>query len=108
VLRELGMINVNFSCRGMDAGNRWIKHLSKRILKRVRPGDIIALHDTWPGDDARLARWLHEVDLILTGITEKGIAIVPLSQLIGRPVMIRQTERDAHDRVESDARDGYS
>lgn len=92
VLRELDMINVNFSCRGMDGGNRWIRHLSHRILRRVRADDIIALHDTFPGDDIRLAYWLHEVERMLTGIREKGLAVYPLSELMGRPVMVRRQQ----------------
>ncbi|MBP1738545.1 MAG: hypothetical protein H6Q48_838, partial [Deltaproteobacteria bacterium] len=32
--------------------------------------------------------WLNEIELILLGIEEKGLAVLPLSVLIGRPVMI--------------------
>jgi len=94
VLRELGMYNVNFSCRAIDAGNRWIKNLSTRILKRLRPDDIIALHDIGPRGDAAFSYWLNEIGLILSGIRERGFAIYPLSQLIGRPVML--TKKEGH------------
>jgi peptidoglycan/xylan/chitin deacetylase (PgdA/CDA1 family) len=92
VLRKSGMYNVNFSCRAIDAGNRWIKNLSKRILKRLRPDDIIALHDTVPADDALFPYWLNEIELILSGIRERGFTVYPLSQLIGRPVMLTRNE----------------
>ena len=92
VLQKSGMYNVNFSCRAVDGGNRRIKNLSKRILKRVRSDDIIALHDIRPKDDARFSYWLNEIALILSGIKEKGFAINPLSELIGRPVMLSRSE----------------
>ena len=87
VLQKLGMYNVNFTCRAMDGGNRWIKNLSKRILKRIRPNYIIALHDIKTGDDAGFSYWLNEIELVLSGIRERGLSIYPLAQLIGRPVM---------------------
>jgi len=94
VLRKLGMYNVSFSCRAMDAGNRWIQNLSKKILKRLRPDDIIALHDIWPGDETLFSYWLDEIELILSGVRERGFSVYPLSQLIGRPVMLTENEND--------------
>ena len=97
VLRKLGMYNVNFSCRAMDAGNRWIRNLSQRILKRVRPDDIIALHDIGPEDDAVFSYWLTEIERILSGVRERGFAVYPLSHLIGRPVMLTKKEEHTTD-----------
>ena len=88
VLDKSGMYNLNFSCRAVDGGNRWIKNLSEKILRRVHPDAIVALHDIKPRDDALFSYWLNEIDLIFSGIKEKGLAILPLSELIGRPVMI--------------------
>jgi len=87
VLRRLNLYTVNFSCRANDCGNRRIRDLSKKILKRVHPDDIILLHDTRPKNDLLLSCWLQEMDQILTGIEKKGIKVLPLSMLIGRPVM---------------------
>ena len=88
VLKELGMVTVNFSCRGMDAGNRRLSGLSKRVLKRLGNDHIIALHDVMPKKRVALALWLNEIDRILRGINERGMKILPLSELIERPVMI--------------------
>ncbi|MCF8145754.1 MAG: polysaccharide deacetylase family protein [Deltaproteobacteria bacterium] len=96
VLGKLEMYTVNFSCRAVDAGNRRIRNLSARILKRLRPDDIIALHDTMPPDDA-LSHWVNEIELILSGIRERGFTVYPLSQLIGRPVMVTETRDHAPD-----------
>jgi peptidoglycan-N-acetylglucosamine deacetylase len=87
------MYNVTFSCRAVDAGNRRIINLSQKILKRVRPDDIIALHDIGPEDDAVFSHWLTEIERILCGVRERGFAVYPLSQLIGRPVMVIKKER---------------
>lgn len=85
-LSSLQLTAVTFSCRAWDRGNRAITSLSKRILKRVRPGDIIMLHDSWPPKEADAARWLNEVLSILKGLEAKGLAVQPLAELIGRPV----------------------
>ncbi|HBF42789.1 MAG TPA: polysaccharide deacetylase family protein [Desulfobacteraceae bacterium] len=91
-LLKTGMYTVNFSCRGPDAGNRWIKGLSKKILRRIRPEDIIALHDVRPHNPLLFASWIDEIELILSGIKDKGIEVLPLGEIIGRPVM--KTEID--------------
>ncbi len=88
VLDKADMYNVNFNCRAIDGGNRWIRNLSERILRRVHPDAIVALHDVKPRDATLFPYWLNEVDLIFSGIREKGLAILPLSELIGRPVML--------------------
>lgn len=82
-----GMFVVNFSCRAWDGGNRRIRNLSRRILKRVRPNDILLLHDNL-SQPSLLPLWAAEMDLILKGIAEKGLEILPLADMIGRPVMI--------------------
>jgi len=86
-----GMVVVNFSCRACDGGNRWIKNISKKILRRIRPGDIVVLHDVRPSEQFDLAYWLKEMDLLVSGIKEKGLAVLPLAEIIGRPVMITKT-----------------
>ncbi len=87
VLRKQGLICVTFSCRARDAGNLRVKNLAGRILKKVKGDDIILLHDK-PArrkqDDQVF--WL-ELDKILSGIGEKGLKIVPLSELIGKKLM---------------------
>lgn len=87
VLGHLNLSTVIFSCRALDGGNWRIRNLSKTILRRVRPGDIILLHDTRPKDDRLFAYWLNEMEQILAGIGKKGLKVLPLSTIIGRPVM---------------------
>ena len=48
LLDKLGMFCVTFSCRAFDAGNRRVKNLGSKILKKVKADDIILLHDVPP------------------------------------------------------------
>jgi hypothetical protein len=59
-----------------------------RILKRIRPDDIVLLHDSRPPDECLIPAWLNEIENLLTGIETKGLMVLPLSEVIGKPVMI--------------------
>jgi hypothetical protein len=89
------MFAVNFSCRARDGGNRWLRHLSQKILRRLRPDDIVLLHDIAPRSAALLSLWVEEIDRVLEGIRTKGLIALPLAELIGRPVMIKTAEKEA-------------
>ncbi len=91
-LSEAGLYLVNFSCRAMDGGNRWIKNLAQKILRRIQPGDIIALHDAAPPNPALLPAWLKQIERLLDGIRAKGLTVLPLAEMIDRPVMIAASE----------------
>jgi peptidoglycan-N-acetylglucosamine deacetylase len=86
VLNRLGMFCLTFSCYASDAGNRFIKNLSFKILKKVKADDIIILHDVPPrgkGDNTFL---LSEIEKILQGLVAKDLKIVLLADLIGRDI----------------------
>jgi peptidoglycan/xylan/chitin deacetylase (PgdA/CDA1 family) len=87
ILNRLGLNCVGFSNRPRDFGNRRINRLAEKVLKALKPGSIILLHDKIPDQTFSLADWLMEVERIITGIHQKGLSIVPLSELIARPVM---------------------
>lgn len=89
VLRELGMYCVNFSCRAFDRGNRRIAGLAEIILKKVRPGDIILLHDVAPKGGEGIEEWLGETEEIVSGLKRQGYQILSLEDLIDRVVMER-------------------
>ena len=91
-LLKTGMYLVNFSCRALDGGNRRISNIAERILRRIRPDDIVLLHDSRPLDENLIPAWLNEIENLLAGIETKGLLALPLSELIGRPVMISITD----------------
>lgn len=86
VLFDLGMSCVNFSCRVGDMGNRRIDRLAERLLHKVRPGDIVLLHDV-PPPNANTDYLLGEFETILSGLRDRGLTVQPLARLIGREVM---------------------
>jgi peptidoglycan/xylan/chitin deacetylase (PgdA/CDA1 family) len=88
ILCKLGMFCVTFSCRAFDAGNLRIKNLGSKILKKVKAGDIILLHDVPPRSKEDSVVLLSEIEIILAGLIVKSLRIVPLSTLINREVMI--------------------
>lgn len=88
ILSQQGLYCVTFTCRAFDRGNRCIRGLSGRILKKVKPDDVILLHDIRPRGAMDTDGFLHEIDLILSGLKNKGLQIVPLAELLERPVMV--------------------
>ena len=87
VLSVEGLITVNYSCRAFDRGNRNIHNLAGKILNRLQPGDIIMLHDLPPYQKNLSDYWQKELDLLF-GTLKNRHTIVPLEQLIKRPVML--------------------
>ncbi|MBN1547893.1 MAG: polysaccharide deacetylase family protein [Syntrophaceae bacterium] len=87
VLRKRSLTCVNFSCRGNDFGNRLVRGLSKRILKKIKGDDILVLHDVSPKGDVTVGMWIDEVASVLSGLTSKGLQVIPLAELLGRPIM---------------------
>ena len=86
ILDKMGMFCVTFNCRAFDAGNRRVKNLGSRILKKVKADDIILLHDVPPRRKEDSVILLSEIETILSGLTVKSLKIVPLSTLINRNI----------------------
>lgn len=86
VLRGSDMFVVNFNRRAGDRGNRRTRGIARRILGRLKSGDIVLLHDVRPLGDQTVDDWLSEVALLLDGIEERGLGVLPLSDLISRPI----------------------
>jgi len=87
ILRKMGMYCVTFSCRGFDGGNRYINGLAEKILKKVKPDDIIIFHDIQPKGKTSVDLWLREIDLVLSGLRKKKLTVIALHELIGKSVM---------------------
>jgi peptidoglycan/xylan/chitin deacetylase (PgdA/CDA1 family)/SAM-dependent methyltransferase len=91
VLLDHGMFCLNFSCRGADMGNRRVRGLARRILGKVRPGDLILLHDVRPHGCAPEA-FLAELEAVLEGLGARSLEVVPPARLLGRALMDRKVE----------------
>ncbi|MCE1229024.1 MAG: polysaccharide deacetylase family protein [Firmicutes bacterium] len=94
VLLEAGMICVNFSCRAGDMGNRRTQNLAARLLDKVRPRDIVLLHDAMP-EKAEAAPLLREFEALLQGLQARNLPVKPLATLLGREVMRSESARAA-------------
>ncbi len=92
VLARHGLSCVTFSCRAYDGGNRFVRGMSRRILRKIRGDDILVLHDVAPKGKATAAIWRGEVAQILAGIAEKGLTIIPLGELLAGTVMAAAKE----------------
>jgi peptidoglycan-N-acetylglucosamine deacetylase len=93
VMQQEGMFVVNFSCRAWDGGNRRIRNLSQSLVKRVCANDIILLHENLPRSSS-FRQWSAEMERVLKGIQEKSLEVLPLAELIGRPVMAAAAKRN--------------
>lgn len=107
-----GLKAVNFSCRARDMGNRRISGLAERILQKVRPGDIVLLHDIAPkvrrdsaaspastgcaDNGAAAALWLGELERIFATLKARQLHVVSLTTLCQCRGM-RQHAKEAHD-----------
>ena len=88
VLEKRGMFVLNFSCRAFDLGNRRIKKLSDVILRKVRPDDIILLHDVMPPSGYSGKYLVDEIEKLVVGLKKIGFEILPISELIKRKIMV--------------------
>lgn len=91
VLAQEKLLAVNYSCRALDGGNRNIDNLAGKILHRLRPGDIILLHDLPPQRKERSGYWQQELDRLFAAL-QKNYQVVSLEELIRQPVMMSASD----------------
>ena len=76
-------VNNRFVCIGWNIRSydtlKFLKRtsISKRIIRNIKSGDIVLLHDNREGSDILL-------ESVIEGIKKKGIEIVPLNRLINK------------------------
>ena len=90
VLAQENLIAVAFNCRACDGGNRFIRNLAGRILRRLRPGDIIMLHDLPPQRQAWSRCWQKELERLFAALQE-NYQVVSLEKIIRHPVMMSES-----------------
>lgn len=86
VLAQENLTAVTYSCRAFDRGNKNISNLAGKILDRLRPGDIIMLHDLPPNQEELSGYWQQELELLFAAL-QNNFNVVPLEEIIERPVM---------------------
>jgi peptidoglycan/xylan/chitin deacetylase (PgdA/CDA1 family) len=81
--RRLGLRTVQWDVAGFDWKRRSGRQISQAVLRKVRPGSIVLLHD---GDSERKhdrRETVAALPLIVAGLKVRNLRIVPLSQLLG-------------------------
>jgi len=87
VLQKEKLQAVTFSCRAFDGGNRKITNLAERILKKLKKGDILLLHDLAPQKELDVSVFLKELTILFSSLTETSPKVIPLEELIAKPIM---------------------
>ncbi|OGD10129.1 MAG: hypothetical protein A2Y86_01580 [Candidatus Aminicenantes bacterium RBG_13_62_12] len=87
ILLRQGLFCAGYGVRPADYGNRRLGGLSLRIVRRIKAGDVILLHDAAPGADFDTGRWLAEVKAVIEGTANRGLKTAPLSEVLQRSVM---------------------
>jgi peptidoglycan/xylan/chitin deacetylase (PgdA/CDA1 family) len=73
----LGLTLVGWSVRSLDRTRRTAEQVASRVLRRVRAGDIILLHDGGQAPD----RIVRITERILDGLSARGLRAVRLDRL---------------------------
>jgi peptidoglycan-N-acetylglucosamine deacetylase len=81
---------VAWSLHSRDTFSHDARAIAARVLSRVRPGDIVLLHDGHDRDGGRRAHAAQALPAILSGLKERGLASVSVSELIGAPGAVRR------------------
>lgn len=86
VLARENLMAVAYSCRAFDRGNRNIRNLAEKILRQLRPGGIVMLHDLPPQRASKSDCWQKELVRLFSVLQDSG-RVVALEEIIQHPVM---------------------
>jgi peptidoglycan/xylan/chitin deacetylase (PgdA/CDA1 family) len=76
---------VAWSLHSRDTRTADPKRLAQRVLERIRPGDIVLMHDGHDQPGRHRPACAQAVPLILQGLSEKGLQCVTVSELLRLP-----------------------
>lgn len=86
-LKSTGMEVAGWSIRSFDTRNEAAGKVAGRILKKIKGGDVILLHET--SDNI-----IEILELLLPAISELGLSCVTLDQLFDEAQSIKERSRD--------------
>ena len=85
VQRRLGLRVVTWSLHARDTGRRSPAAIAEHVLGRVRPGDVVVMHDGHDLPDRRRENVAPAVPMILEGLAARGLSCVTLNRLLPLP-----------------------
>ena len=88
ILEGEELVTVTFSCRAFDHGNKKISNLAERITSKLKPGNIILLHDIAPKTEDAVKGWKKEITILFATLEKDKQEVLPLELLIGSEVML--------------------
>lgn len=91
VLARENLMAVAYSCRAFDRGNRNVRKLAEKILRQLKPGSIVMLHDLPPQRKTVSDCWQKELARLFAALQDSG-RVVALEEIIRNPVMERAAE----------------
>jgi peptidoglycan/xylan/chitin deacetylase (PgdA/CDA1 family) len=74
---------VAWSIHSRDTMMRDPRAIANGVLNRIRPGDIVLLHDGHDREQRHRPLILQALPLLLQGLRERGFSSVPVSELSG-------------------------
>jgi peptidoglycan/xylan/chitin deacetylase (PgdA/CDA1 family) len=80
-MKKLELYAICWNIRSLDTLKRNPEAIMKKIMRKLKPGAIILLHDHTPFTE-------HHLDQLLKNIREAGYRIVPLEQLLKLPAYV--------------------
>jgi peptidoglycan/xylan/chitin deacetylase (PgdA/CDA1 family) len=81
--RRLGLRTVQWDVAGFDwKQRRSAEDISRDVLRRAHAGSIILLHDGDSDGKADRRATVAALPLIIEGLRERGLSIVPLAELL--------------------------
>jgi len=92
-VREAGMVALLWSVRTFDGRPVTPQRLVKRVLDGLGPGDVVLLHDVSPAAAPEQApAAIEALPAILDGLERKGITAVTVSELLGEPAYLDDSD----------------
>ena len=86
LLHNRDMMSVTWDVSAGDWATDDAALIAERVLRDVRPGSIILLHDGLDGDvDADRSVIVRALPLILDGLRDRGLQPVRVDELVGEP-----------------------
>ena len=73
---------VAWSVHSRDTRARDAHAIANRVLARIRPGDIVLLHDGHDQDQRHRPQIRRALPMLLQGLRERGLTSVPVSELL--------------------------
>jgi peptidoglycan-N-acetylglucosamine deacetylase len=91
IARDLGLEPVMWNVTGYDWNAPPAAEIERKVARQIRGGDVILLHDGGHKEmGADRAQTIVATDHLLTRYKSEGYEFVPISRMMGKPVVSRQ------------------